>query len=240
MLEELIKPLRESVKLLSDLFVAIRQSVGASLGVIDDVGKFRQRIATRAEQKRIRKQREIIRGLYSSLCGLFASNVVFATILQSFDGRRNWDTIRSTIQTTENRISDTMIKLQEFVNHIPAGHHVTAASINQTLSTRQQVLLRLKSIEPPFSGGDIKAIHSMATEYTRLFNDLGLVLDSLALYLGDKDVDVEKLKANTPVMPPDMIRRLHSGASKERANRTRRMQDPQLADPNSQKIADNA
>ena len=41
MLEEFVKPLRESIKLLSDLFMAIRASVASTLGVFEDVSEFR-------------------------------------------------------------------------------------------------------------------------------------------------------------------------------------------------------
>ena len=117
-----------------------------------------------------------------------------------------------------------MINLRRFIAEIPPGHHVTAAAINQTLAARQQVLSQLKVMDPPFSDQDTKAIRSMAAEYTTLFNDLGLVLDSLAFYLEDKPVDVKKPKENIHMMPDDMIRRLYSGM---RGTRTRRTQAPQ-------------
>jgi hypothetical protein len=229
-LEEFVKPLRESVKLLSDLFMAIRVSVASSLGVFEDVSKFRERKATRADRNRVRQQREIIRTLYSGLCGLFASNVIFVTLLRSFDGQKNWSLIKSTIDETEERISNGMINLQKYIAEIPAGHHVTAAAINQTLAMRRQVLSQLKSIEPPFSDEDINAVRSMAAEYTALFNDLGLVLDSLAFHLGDKAVDVKKLRASIHMMSDDMIRRLYSGKSQESGARRQRTQDPQMGD----------
>jgi hypothetical protein len=216
MLEEMIKPLRESVKLLGEFFKAIRSSVGSSLGVIEDFGKSKERRAKQADKNRMFKQRETLRKLYGDLCPLFVSNVVFTQTLRNFDGR-GWPNIAERIESTEDRISDAMTSLAAFLNKIPPGHHVTAAAVKQTLTARQQVLAQLKSMAPPFSQTDISAIHSLAAVYETLFGDLGQLLDTLAVYLRDKPVDVKKIKAVMPMMSEDIIRRLNSGKKERKA-----------------------
>jgi hypothetical protein len=209
-LQELIKPLRESVKLLGDLFRTIRSSVGSTLGILEDVGKSKEKRAKQADKNRVYEQREILRKLYAGLCPLFASNITFTTYLRGFDGR-NWQSLAERIEATEDRVTDAMVSLSVFLHETPPGHHITAAAIKQTLTARQLVLTFLKSMAPPFSREDIAAIHDLGAVYETLWENLANLLDELALYLGDKPVDVKKIKSGMPMVPDDIIRRLYSG-----------------------------
>jgi hypothetical protein len=47
--------------------------------------------------------------------------------------------------------------------------------------------------------------------YETLWENLANLLDELALYLGDKPVDVKKIKSGMPMVADDIIRRLYSG-----------------------------